>query len=274
MSSRSGFTLIEVMMMILVLSALAVASIVTVSGDLDAMRQEETFREMFEIREALLGLDEGRLNRISFGYLGDLGGIPTAAQGGLAALWTQPTTLQGWTVSSTAPIARMGSGWNGSYLRGQGFLGADYSKDGWGNAYVYQGDSFPATILSMGSDGVVGGTGAQADIKMEIPEDAIRTRVNLVIQKSGAVWSFNADADLYYPDPANGSIKTSQARSSAASGLFVFPDAIPYGRRTVRFYFPDRVSPTKISGPYEVVIERTNPLVILGTLAKPIDVWP
>ena len=274
MRSSSGFTLIEVMMMILVLSALAVSSIITVSGDLDQSRREDTVREMLEIREALLGLDEGRLGRSSFGYLGDLGGIPTAAQGGLAALWTQPTTLQAWTVSTSSPIAWLATGWNGSYLRNQGILGADYSKDAWGNSYVYQGDSVPAWILSMGSDGVVGGTGWKADIKMDIPVETVHTRVNIVIQNAGAPWNSSADADLYYPDSTTGGVKTSQAQSRSANGLFTFPDAIPYGRRTVRLYFPDRTGPTNTSGPYEVVVERPNPMLILGTLAKPIDVLP
>jgi general secretion pathway protein G len=63
----------------------------------------------------------------------------------------------------TALVARPGSvmSWNGPYLKG-----AVVPNDPWGNAYVYRSPGQHGTydIMSYGSDGQEGGTGAATDI--------------------------------------------------------------------------------------------------------------
>ncbi len=78
-------------------------------------------------------------------YYLDIGRYPTSSEG-LVALVKRP----GNTTT-----------WNGPYLKG-GLVPADP----WGNAYVYRspGEHGTYDIISYGSDGTEGGTGAAADI--------------------------------------------------------------------------------------------------------------
>jgi general secretion pathway protein G len=77
-------------------------------------------------------------------YYLDLGRYPTTSEG-LGAL----------TQGNNAP------GWNGPYLRG-----GVVPSDPWGHGYVYRspGQHAPYEIVSLGSDGQEGGSGAAADI--------------------------------------------------------------------------------------------------------------
>jgi general secretion pathway protein G len=78
----------------------------------------------------------------------DAGRFPSAAEG-LAVL-----------VRRTPGVAA----WNGPYLKG-----GTVPNDPWNNAYVYRspGERGPYDIMSYGSDGQEGGTGAAADISLE-----------------------------------------------------------------------------------------------------------
>lgn len=69
-------------MMIALLGTLAVVSLTPIRDTLDEGRFQETMGKLKTLRNAILGdpsLREG--SRVSFGFLGDLGAIPTAAQG-------------------------------------------------------------------------------------------------------------------------------------------------------------------------------------------------
>lgn len=275
MRSQSGFTLVEVMIMILVLSALAVASLVTVSGDVDQVRYQTTLRQMKEIRDALYGSDADKAARSQFGYVGDMGSVPTQAQG-LSALWTLPAGAHAWEVDNTNPLdlARMGAGWNGPYLRSSSFFGPDYSKDAWGNSLVYQPGTAPASgfLISYGSNGIadVPGTvtGTSADIRVNLPFSHAMTTVYLVIQSNGAVWNGSAEAILNYPLGPNGTLAKMSATTTGANGLFTF-NSVPLGKRTVKFYFPSSAAPVATAGPYEVTVSQANALVILSNAANP-----
>jgi type II secretory pathway pseudopilin PulG len=276
MRYQSGFTLVEVMIMIVVLSALAVASVVTVSGDVDQARYQATLKQMRDIRDALYGADAGKKQRSDFGYVGDMGSIPTQTQG-LSALWEMPSLAHAWEVDTSDPsdVARMGAGWNGPYLKSSSFFGADHSKDAWGNPLIYQPDS--GVLISHGSNGIqdVPGTvtGTAADIRVNLPASHAKTTLYLVIQKSGAVWNGSADAELNYPLAPNGTLAKMSSSTAGANGLFTFNN-VPLGKRTVKFYFPSSSAPVVNSGPYEITVDRPNALVILGSSDKPITVDP
>lgn len=135
---RAGFTLIEVMVVIVVITLLAALVAPNVFKNLGTAR-DGTARSQMEMLTA--ALDAYRL---------DNGRYPTTQQG-LDALWAEP-------VAEPRP-----RGWNGPYLRKRVPL------DPWDNPYVYR---FPAEenphgfdLLTYGADGQPGGTGEDADIR-------------------------------------------------------------------------------------------------------------
>jgi len=78
-------------------------------------------------------------------YYLDTGRYPSTSEG-LEALVQRPAGVEGW---------------NGPYLKG-----AFVPKDPWGHPYVYRmpGEHGVYDIISYGSDGQQGGTGAEADV--------------------------------------------------------------------------------------------------------------
>ncbi len=135
--ARDGFTLIEILVVIAVISLLAALVAPNVFQQLSTAK-DATARSQIEMLGA--ALDSYRI---------DNGRYPTTAQG-LAALWTEP---------AVEPRPR---NWRGPYLRKQ------IPEDPWGNAYVYTspvaGGAGGFEIVSYGADGVPGGEGENADI--------------------------------------------------------------------------------------------------------------
>jgi general secretion pathway protein G len=135
---RRGFTLIEIMVVVIILGLLAVLVAPRVIGKL-AVAKDKAARAQIE----LLGtaLDSYRL---------DNGSYPSTQQG-LDALWAKPVT---------SPEPR---NWAGPYLKKR------VPQDPWGNGYVYRspGESNPDSydLVSLGSDGSPGGEGENVDIK-------------------------------------------------------------------------------------------------------------
>ena len=134
---RRGFTLIEILVVIVVLAVLATLVAPNVFRHVGAAR-ETTARTQIEMLGA--ALDAYRL---------DNGRYPTTEQG-LAALWE---------ASALEPRA---ANWRGPYLR------KAVPADPWGAPYVY---SAPGTqsgtgydLISYGADGKPGGNGEAADI--------------------------------------------------------------------------------------------------------------
>jgi general secretion pathway protein G len=128
-----GFTLIEVMIVIVILGILAALIVPKVMGRPDEARVVAARQDIATIMQALklYKLDNRR--------------YPTAEQG-LEALVTKPTT---------APVPE---NWK-SYLE-------RLPKDPWGNPYQYlnPGVNGEVDVLSYGADGKPGGEGFDADI--------------------------------------------------------------------------------------------------------------
>ena len=134
-----GFTLIEIMAVVIIMGLLAGIVGVAIFGQLDTARVNTTRTQMKQLEAAL-----------SF-YQMDNGRYPTTEQG-LQALIAQPT------------IAPEPNNYNPSgYLKKK-----QLPKDGWGNVFHYE---MPGTrnvdgfdIWSLGADGQPGGTETDADI--------------------------------------------------------------------------------------------------------------
>ncbi|MBT4760257.1 MAG: prepilin-type N-terminal cleavage/methylation domain-containing protein [Bdellovibrionaceae bacterium] len=263
-NKNSGFTLIEVIMAILLIAVLTSVAVVEIGDSFSENSFESTRNEMLEIRNALVGdpnLKQGG-SRISFGYLGDVGGIPSAVQG-LAALTVNPgVPVTGWAVDATE---RIGVGWNGPYLS-SGSLAQDWTTDAWGNAYVYAPTATPPTLTSRGADGVAGGTALNQDIVIQLPDNTYKANVYGVILDNGSVFSGDAEVVFNYPNGSGVLTTSTDTVVAGDNGSFSFTN-IPMGVRSFTVYFPSQALPTTTYGPvvfsvgsseYLIPANRTN----------------
>jgi general secretion pathway protein G len=132
-----GFTLIEIMVVVVIIGILAALIAPSVIGRIDQARVTSAKADLKSIEAAL------ELYRLdNFRY-------PTTDQG-LKALVINPNdpTTRNW--------------------RAEGYL-KQLPKDPWGNPYVYTSpgtNGAPFDLISLGADGQVGGSGADADISL------------------------------------------------------------------------------------------------------------
>lgn len=133
MRRSSGFTLVEIMVVVVILGILAVLIVPRVLGRTDEAKQAAAKHDIATVMQSLklYKLDNGR--------------YPTNEQG-LQALVTKPTSAP--TPSNWKP-----------YLD-------KVPKDPWGNTYQYlaPGVHGEIDVFSLGADNQPGGTGADLDI--------------------------------------------------------------------------------------------------------------
>jgi len=132
-SNQDGFTLIEIMVVILILGLLATIVVQSLRGATDKAKRVKAQADIAEIKT---GLDR---------YYLDSGSYPTTDQG-LASLVAAP---QGGRVPANYEA--------GGYIQ-------SVPKDPWGNQYFYQSDGNAYVLKSFGADGAEGGDGKNADI--------------------------------------------------------------------------------------------------------------
>ncbi len=135
---RKGFTLIELMVVILIIAMLATFVAPNVMSKLKRAKTDLAKPKMAVIENALK----------SFEF--DCGRLPDESEGGLDAL-----------VAAEAPPG-LEEKWHGPYLKQSQLL------DPWGNPYVYiqEGQYNPGSfdLVSYGADGQEGGEGENADL--------------------------------------------------------------------------------------------------------------
>ncbi len=133
MRRNTGFTLVEIMVVVVIIGILAVLIVPRVLGRTDEAKQAAARHDIATVMQSLklYKLDNGR--------------YPTNDQG-LQALVTKPTS---------APVP---ANWK-PYLD-------KLPKDPWGNAYQYlsPGVHGEIDVFSLGADNQPGGTGADLDI--------------------------------------------------------------------------------------------------------------
>ena len=132
---RSGFTLIEMIVVLAIIAVVALMILPNIIGRPDQARVTVAKTDLRTISAAL------KVYRL------DNGDYPTTGQG-LAALVDRP---------STPPVA---NNWSE-----EGYL-PEVPVDPWGAAYVYKspGSGRPFDLMSLGKDGKVGGEGLAADL--------------------------------------------------------------------------------------------------------------
>ena len=135
MKKHSGFTLIEIMVVVVIIGLLSALVGPRLIGQSEEAKKKTTFTQIAQL-DQVLGL-----------YHLDNGFYPTTDQG-LAALVSKPVT-------PPEPL---------NYKKG-GYM-KKVPKDAWGREFVYTapGEHGDFDILSYGADGQEGGSGANADI--------------------------------------------------------------------------------------------------------------
>jgi len=123
---QSGFTLIELVIIIVILGILATIAIPKFSEITDSSKITATKKEMQNLKRAIDGNPETITggNYIDRGFEGDVGFVPSR----LYDLVVKPDS-----VASYNKLTRLG--WNGPYIDSSG---GNYLKDAWDVNYVFQ----------------------------------------------------------------------------------------------------------------------------------------
>ncbi|MCG9916965.1 MAG: type II secretion system major pseudopilin GspG [Phenylobacterium sp.] len=134
-ASEAGFTLVELMVVVVILGLLATVVMINVLPSQDRAMREKAKADISTLEQAL---DTYRLEMLAY---------PTTSQG-LAALTQVP-----------AGVPRADRYRDGGYIR-------RLPEDPWGNPYqyAYPGERGRFDVYSFGADGAQGGEGEDADI--------------------------------------------------------------------------------------------------------------
>lgn len=181
--SKRGFTLLELLLVVFILSAIALSTVSFTNNADEQFRYEETQRRLLNIRRAVIGEEQATFGgqRLLTGYVVDNGLLPAD----LKALVEQPPSLpdgfdvkipqfdpepdpatglnNGGEIALDALTEQLFKGYRGSYLTVIPGSSKEY-RDGWGNdpgagldfGWVVTPTPPDLTITSLGSDGQPG----------------------------------------------------------------------------------------------------------------------
>ncbi len=130
-SNCRGFTLIELVIVIVVLGIMSAVAIPVVGNLIGSSKEAATKEEMRRLVGAIAGTDPTN----DPGFAGNVGFTPSL----LTDLATKPGSVAVWNAYQQV-------GWNGPYID---TTGGEYLTDAWGQAYVYNPTA--KTITSTGS---------------------------------------------------------------------------------------------------------------------------
>lgn len=225
-----GFTLIETATTLAVVSLVAVGLVSVSNYLLNRTQIEFTNDHLNELRRAINGNPVIVVNeaRTSFGYLGDMGNLPTSLQD----LW-----VKGSQPAFTFNAAKKaGAGWNGPYLEVTPTeMAAALAQDGWGNSITYSTSSFVdsafgATVLaklsSLGPDLT---TSTADDIAINFFSAEVNSRVQGYVKDTNGNVVSGVGLTLNYPQ--NG-VLLSQVVHTDDTGYYSASN-VPFGNRSI-----------------------------------------
>lgn len=216
--------------------------------------EDATRNEMQNLKQAMIG-NPTKLNgtvRADFGFLGDIGCLPTTAFPSAPALDRLLTAGTLPTPFNFNAAKQAGAGWNGPYITGAatGQATAEFENDQWGNPYTYLPAAgvcpMTATLTSNGPDGTLS---TSDDITLSIVSiEGTTTTVRGVLKTSAGDRVPSAPVDINYP--VNGTLTTTTATSDT-NGVYSF-SSIPFGKRSVQ------PRPTLVYSPNTAVTTNTG----------------
>ena len=210
-SSEKGFTLIEVLLVIIVIGIMAAVAFKSMDVVLDNSRWDATTQEMEKLSWAIAGNPDLFANgvRADFGYVGDVGSLPP----NLDALITNPG---GYTT------------WRGPYIRNDFNQNPDdYKTDAWGNLYTYTGG---VTIASNGSSGNPI-TRQYANAAADLTSNTVQGVVTDAQANAPGTSASSVSVRITYPNGSGGT--TTATTNPNASGNYSFAGIIPQGIQAV-----------------------------------------
>ncbi len=214
LTEHKGFTLVELVIVIVLAGILATVATVKMSQSIDAARHEHTKKELDRLAMAIVGnpgiYSQGA--RSDFGYVGDVGALPPD----LDALVANPG---GYAT------------WDGPYMS-INFGSDDFKRDAWRVEYVY----FDTLLRSTGSGSEIDKVfaGSRAELLANTLEGLV---VDAGGDRPGTVYRDSMVIRLTYPD-GSGNMSTASATPSPA-GNFQFVN-VPIGNHVLSaIYLPD-----------------------------------
>jgi len=233
-----GFTLVEVIVMLAVIAILAAVAVPMAWRLFQVTASDTTNDEMQRLKNAILG-DSTKIQsgtRTDFGYLGDVGCLPTS----LSDLITKLAGVSAFAFNSTA---QYGMGWNGPYITGAatGQETAEFTNDQCGNAYTYSSTGctapFTSTFYSKGPNGA-DDSGSGDDISYPLAATDTGSTVSGYVKDLNGNPVGSSIVTMNYP--SSGSLATANAATDS-SGFYQFTN-VPLGKRSITFPQPPAVA--------------------------------
>ena len=213
-TNQSGFTLIELTIVIIVLGVLAAVASRKIGQSIETAKWEHTKVELDELARAFIGNPETYANgaRTDFGYVGDVGALPLNLDG----LSQNPGGY---------------STWDGPYIT-DAFTSGDYKKDAWGTTYTYTDTLLRSTGSGSNIDKVFAISAASL-LSNSVKGVIVDANKNI----PGATYDDSVSVRLTYPDGSGGATTASTIPNSFGNFSFT---GVPVGNHTLTIIFiPD-----------------------------------
>lgn len=240
MDNQRGFTLIELIMVIIIIGILAGIAIMKMTSTIDTAKYDATTAEMDNLARAIVGNPDTYTNgaQSDFGYVGDVGALPPD----LDALAFNP----GYAT------------WRGPYISGQ-FANDDFKKDAWKADFIYGGTFIRSVGSGSNIDKII------ASSANELLANAIH---GILLDGNntppGNAYVDSVVIDLIFPDGSGAVAHTFAV--VRADGSFDFSD-VPIGYHTLRVIY----RPANDTVDYDLSIIPGNDIQV--TLNFPADLW-
>lgn len=198
LSKNDGFTLIELIIVIIIMGILALAGIRAVSKSGENAKYQSTLRELESLKIAVVGderiIEGGK--RVSFGYIGDVGQLPPTLQDLVSNVSSKPN-------------------WKGPYMA-QNFTDNpnDYLYDGWNSAYTYSTATTSITSSGGGTPFAINlvktqnpddleklaitGTVSDRNGNVPLPSDVVNIHIVITLANGTSLPSVNPGTDGMY----------------------------------------------------------------------------